>query len=31
MDCPCHGTRYNYDGRVVTGPADTDLEGIALS
>lgn len=30
-DCPCHGARYNYDGKVVTGPSDVDLEGIALS
>lgn len=30
-DCPCHGARYNYDGKVMTGPADADLEGIALS
>lgn len=30
-DCPCHGARYNYDGRVITGPADADLEGLALS
>lgn len=25
-DCPCHGTRYNYDGVMVTGPARRDLE-----
>ncbi|MBW8682767.1 FAD-dependent oxidoreductase [Chitinophaga rhizophila] len=30
-DCPCHGARYNYDGKVITGPADADLEGLALS
>ena len=29
-DCPCHGTRYNYDGKVVTGPADQDLEQIEI-
>jgi glycine/D-amino acid oxidase-like deaminating enzyme/nitrite reductase/ring-hydroxylating ferredoxin subunit len=29
-DCPCHGTRYNYDGRVITGPADQDLEKIEI-
>jgi glycine/D-amino acid oxidase-like deaminating enzyme/nitrite reductase/ring-hydroxylating ferredoxin subunit len=29
-DCPCHGTRYSYDGTVVTGPADVDLEGLTL-
>ncbi|QHS63832.1 FAD-dependent oxidoreductase [Chitinophaga agri] len=30
-DCPCHGARYNYDGKVITGPADADLEGLVLS
>ncbi|HEY4149279.1 MAG TPA: FAD-dependent oxidoreductase [Chitinophagaceae bacterium] len=25
-DCPCHGARYDADGKVLTGPADMDLE-----
>ena len=25
-DCPCHGARYDVDGKVLTGPADMDLE-----
>ncbi len=29
-DCPCHGTRYSYQGKVITGPADTDLEIIEI-
>lgn len=29
-DCPCHGARYSYDGRLLTGPADTGLEQISL-
>lgn len=29
-DCPCHGARYNYDGKVITGPADIDLEQIEV-
>ena len=29
-DCPCHGTRYHYDGTVITGPADQDLEKIEI-
>lgn len=29
-DCPCHGARYSYDGYVITGPADRDLEQIEI-
>ncbi|UEG54772.1 FAD-dependent oxidoreductase [Mucilaginibacter daejeonensis] len=29
-DCPCHGARYDIDGKVVTGPATKDLEQIEL-
>ncbi|MDP9079652.1 MAG: FAD-dependent oxidoreductase [Bacteroidota bacterium] len=27
-DCPCHGARYDIDGRVLTGPATKDLAKI---
>ncbi len=29
-DCPCHGARYSFDGKVLTGPASKDLEPIKL-
>jgi Rieske Fe-S protein len=24
-DCPCHGSRYNFEGKVLNGPAPEDL------
>jgi glycine/D-amino acid oxidase-like deaminating enzyme/nitrite reductase/ring-hydroxylating ferredoxin subunit len=29
-DCPCHGTRYSYDGRVMNGPAVKNLAKINI-
>lgn len=30
-DCPCHGSRFELDGKLKTGPAETDLTPIAPS
>ena len=29
-ECPCHGARYDANGKVLTGPADMDLQKIIL-
>jgi Rieske Fe-S protein len=30
-DCPCHGSRYDIEGRVIHGPAVRDLEPLEMS
>jgi Rieske Fe-S protein len=27
-DCPCHGSRYDYNGNVINGPAPRNLASI---
>jgi Rieske Fe-S protein len=27
-DCPCHGSRFDPYGKVINGPANSDLEGV---
>lgn len=27
-DCPCHGSRYNFDGKLIYGPSCKDLKAI---
>jgi len=29
-DCPCHGARYSYDGRVLNGPAVKNLAKVSI-
>jgi Rieske Fe-S protein len=29
-DCPCHGSRFGYDGHVIQGPAQRALEAVKI-
>ena len=26
LDCPCHGSQFDFDGTVLSGPAETNLQ-----
>jgi len=31
LDCPCHGSRYTNEGKVIEGPADRDLRRLTTT
>lgn len=31
FQCPCHGSKYNRDGKVIAGPAPRDLPWLEIS
>jgi glycine/D-amino acid oxidase-like deaminating enzyme/nitrite reductase/ring-hydroxylating ferredoxin subunit len=31
FDCPCHGSRFTCEGKVINGPASTDLKKIEIT
>lgn len=31
FDCPCHGSRFTCEGKVINGPASTDLRTIVIT
>ena len=31
FDCPCHGSRFTCEGKVINGPASTDLKPIEVT
>ncbi len=31
FDCPCHGSKYNRDGKIIAGPAPRNLPWLEIS
>ena len=31
FDCPCHGSRYSNEGKVINGPAVADLKVVQVT
>jgi len=31
LDCPCHGSQFDFDGTVLKGPAEVNLKSFPIT